>query len=156
RCGAPDFQQCLVGQAARLPSVLVASEPLALRTEQSMKHPDDTLVTPIYVKSDAAMPWPEDDKVFHVLTGSGLYLCRNHPFFRSCVPAPSWPSELAPQESFLDLHYPKIPRRRFEVVVGFFARIAELHGSEAAVLMVWDAPAKRLRLIAPEQVATVS
>jgi hypothetical protein len=121
-----------------------------------MRHPDDNLVTPIYVKSDREMPWPEGETAFHLLTSSGLYLCRNHPFFRSCVPAAAWPSELAEQQSFLELHYPKIPRRRFELIVGFFARVAERHGSEAAVLMVWDARGKRVRFVVPEQVATVS
>jgi hypothetical protein len=121
-----------------------------------MKHPDDTLVTPIYVKTQADMPWPDDEKAFHVLGSNGLFLCRNHPFFRSCVPASAWPSELAEQKTFIELHYPKIPRRRFEVIVGFFARVAELHRSEAAVLLAWDSSVQRLRLVVPEQTATVS
>lgn len=120
-----------------------------------MKHPDDQLFTPLYVRREAGMPWPDGERAFHVLGKNGLFLCRNHPFFRSCVPAPAWPSELAEQDTFLELHYPKIPRRRMEAVVGFFARVAELHGSEAGVLLAWDAVHERLRLIVPEQRATV-
>ncbi len=120
-----------------------------------MRHPDDALVTPIYVKSEPDMPWPEDEKAFHVLASNGLFLCRNHGFFRSCVPAPAWPSELAEQSAFLELRYPKIPRRRFELIVGFFARIAQLHHAEAGVLLAWDAGAQKMRFIVPEQTATV-
>jgi hypothetical protein len=121
-----------------------------------MKCPADRLVTPIHLKDQPDMPWPEDERAFYVLAANGLFRCRNHPFFRSCVPAPEGPSELAQQKAFLDLRYPKLPRKAFELVVGFFARVGELHGAEAAVLLAWDPAAGRVRLVVPEQVATVS
>src|SRR5439155_1382120 len=37
-----------------------------------------------------------------------------------------------------------------------FARVAEMHGAEAGVLLAWDARARRLRVLVPEQRATVS
>jgi hypothetical protein len=121
-----------------------------------MATPTSSGHTPVYVKDRADMLWPEEDKIFYLLAANGLFRCRNHPFFRSSVPAPEGPSELLEQATFLEPRYPLISRHRFEHVVGFFARIALLHGSEAAVLLAWDRTAQRIRVIVPEQVATVS
>ncbi len=120
-----------------------------------MKVPDDTLLTPLYVKTRPDFAWP-DDAVFYLMTGDGLFLCRNHPFFSSCVPAKRWPSELAYHDPFLVPRYPKLSRRQIEEVVGFFARVATLHGSEAGVIIAWDRTNECTQLIAPEQVATIS
>lgn len=121
-----------------------------------MSSTDDCLLTPIHLKVRDREPWPEGESVFYRLAGNGLYVCRNHQFFRSCVPAPDWPSELAEQKTFLELRYPRVPQRLFELIVGFFAKVGELHGSEAGVLLAWDANAQRIRPIVPEQTATVS
>lgn len=121
-----------------------------------MKHPDPRLHTPIYVKSDPDMVWPQDERVFYLLASEGLYLCRNHRFFSSCVPAPGFPCELATQRKFLRIRFPKIPRRLLEQIVGFFARIGAEHGAEAAVLLAWDDPAACVRAVVPQQTATVS
>ncbi len=120
-----------------------------------MKHENDRLATPLYLKEDDSTPWPESESVFYYLTKSGFFICRNNPFFQSAVPARRWPSELATQESFLHVRYPRIPRRQLELAVGFFARVADLAGAEAGVLIVWDSVAKRVSLVAPPQVATV-
>ena len=111
--------------------------------------------TPVFLKSDADFAWPEDETLFYLVAKDGLHLCRNHAFFRSCVPAERGPSELEAQEPFLVPRFPRIPRDVFERVVGFFDRVAELHGSEAAALLVWDQEEKRVRLVVPEQTATV-
>ena len=120
-----------------------------------MKHSTATLVTPIYFKTGPEMAWPENESVFYVLSRDGLFLCRNHPFFRSSVSAPAWPSELCSHDELLALSHPKVPRRLFELVVCFFDRIAELHGAEAAVLVLFEKSSKRVKLLIPEQVATV-
>ncbi len=114
-----------------------------------------SLLTPIYIKPRPDTAWP-DDPVFYLLTGKGLFLCRNHEFFQSSVPAPRPPAELAAQETFLAVRYPKVPRRLMEQVVGYFDRVAELHGSEAAALLAWDRQARRMEVIVPDQTATVS
>ncbi len=119
-----------------------------------MRFPEENLVTPIYVKTRSDMEWSQE-KVFYVLASSGLFLCRNHPFFRSCVPARGWPSELASQRTFLKLQVPKLPRPLLEVAVGFFDRIGEETGAEAALLLIWDEASKKVRLMAPRQRCTV-
>ena len=95
-------------------------------------------------------------RLYYVLARDGLYIGRNHEFFRSCVPAPAGPSELDEQEPFLEPNFPVIPRASMEQVVGFFDRIADLHVSEASVLLAWDRKAQRVRIVVPEQTATVS
>jgi proteasome lid subunit RPN8/RPN11 len=116
----------------------------------------DRPVTPVLVKTAADLPWPEDQRTFYILGRDGLYLGRNHEFFQSCVPARRGPSELEEQVPFLASRFPKIPRALFERAVGFFDRVADLHSAEAAVMLVWDRSARCVRLVVPEQTATVS
>jgi PRTRC genetic system protein A len=121
-----------------------------------MKISDAKLFTPLYLKLTPDMPWPEHEKVFYLLSRDGLFLCRNHPFFRSCAPTTAWPAELAAHASSLRLNYPKVPQRLFEKIIGFFARIGLKHGAEAAVLLVWNTQTKAVEVIVPEQTSLVS
>jgi hypothetical protein len=116
----------------------------------------DRPVTPVLIKTAAEQPWPDDQRTFYILGRDGLYLCRNHEFFQSCVPARRGPSELEEQATFLRPRFPMIPRAIFERAVGFFDQVADLHTAEATVLLVWDRKMKRVRLTVPEQTATVS
>ena len=36
----------------------------------------EKLTTPLYVKTDPDMPWPEDENAFYVLSADGLFFCR--------------------------------------------------------------------------------
>ena len=116
----------------------------------------DRPVTPVLIKTETDPPWPKEERIFYILGRNGLHLCRNHEFFRSCVPAPRGPSDLEEQTSFLVPEFPMIPRALFERAVGFFERMADLQSAEAAVLLVWDRAAGRVRLVVPEQTATIS
>lgn len=97
------------------------------------------------------MPWPEDESTFHLLTRDGLFLCRNHPFFRSSSPVSGGPAELAPHTPFIELNYPKIPQRMFEQILGYFYLVGKRFGAEAAVLFAWNLKTKAVELIVPEQ-----
>ena len=111
---------------------------------------------PVLLKNADGFEWPEDLPMFYLVARDGLYVCRNHDLFRSCVPANGGPRRLADQTSFLLPRFPRIPRELFEQSVGFFSRIADLHGSEAAALFYWDQGEQRVRLHVPDQVATVA
>lgn len=121
-----------------------------------MKVSDANLFTALYLKLTPDMPWPEHENVFYLLSRDGLFLCRNHPFFRSCAPTTTWPGELAAHTPSLRLNYPKVSQRLFETIIGFFARIGLMHGAEAAVLLVWNAQTKSVEVIVPEQTSIVS
>ena len=54
--------------------------------------------TPVLLKDSPDFDWPANERVFYVLARDGLYLCRNHAFFRSCVKARSGPSVLEDQD----------------------------------------------------------
>ncbi len=112
-------------------------------------------VAPVLVKTEAQIDWPEDAPVFYVLGRDGLYLCRNHEFFQSCVKTDRGPSGLEEQQPFLRPRFPKIPQDLFEQTVGFFSRVAERHGSEAAVLLLWDREEQQVRIVVPPQKATM-
>jgi PRTRC genetic system protein A len=114
------------------------------------------IFTPIYLKADPDMSWPEHEKVFYLLTKDGSFLCRNHQFFRSSVPTEKLPAELAAHEPFLNLKCPKIPQRLLERIVGLFDIIGERHGAEAAALFVWNTKSKIVEAIVPPQVSVVS
>lgn len=125
-------------------------------SKDEMKQAGNTLTTPIYLKTDPDAPCSDDDSVFYLLTASGLFMCRNHAFFRSCVPAHHWPSELAPHHERLDLdRHPKIPAEKFERIVGFFAAVATRHGAEAAALIVWNETTREVDFHIPDQQASV-
>lgn len=114
------------------------------------------LFTPFYAKLSADMPWPEQEKVFYLLTRDGCFLCRNHLFFRSSVAVERLPSELAPHDSFLRLSYPRLAQRQFERIIGFFDLIGERHGAEAAALLVWNTKSRAVEVIVPPQTSVVS
>jgi hypothetical protein len=120
-----------------------------------MKVPSEKLLTPIYVKVQPDMPWPEE-RAFYLMTSDGLFLCRNHPFFSSSVPVRNFPAELAGHEPSLRISYPKLPQRMLERVVGFFARVGLLYGAEAIVLLAWHKGNESLELIVPDQCSIVS
>ncbi len=115
----------------------------------------DTM-TPVLLKNSPDVPWPERTGVFYLLGRDGLFLCRNHEFFRSCVPAETGPSDLEEQRPFLEPRFPVIPRALFERTVGFFDRVAERHGSEATIVLAYDRTQHCVRLVVPAQTATVS
>lgn len=119
-----------------------------------METSESKLVTPIYLKAADRMSWPEDD-VFYLLSGNGLFICRDDRFFRSSVPARGWPAELSNQDTFIEPRYPKIAKPLLERIVGFFARVGEDFGAEAAVLLVWDRDERQVRLMIPKQRCTM-
>jgi len=105
--------------------------------------------TPVYLKTEG-FTWPKD-RMFYLMTSNGLMLCRNHPWFQSCVPAKKGPSELKEQTEFCRVSYPKIPRVLFEKAVGFFAAIHTKEGWESAVVLVWNSTTQSMELLCPEQ-----
>ena len=110
-----------------------------------------SLVTPIHLKTDENWEQPEGERASYLLAGNGLYICRRHRFFTSCVKTDRWPSELPDHKSTLRLNYPILPAALLEKVAGFFSVIAERHNSEAAVIMAWDNQTNQIELIIPEQ-----
>ncbi len=120
-----------------------------------MPSASDNLLTPIHLKIGDDFEWPKTERTFYLLTRDGLFLCRNHPFFRSSVRVDHWPTELKGHSPSLRLRYPKLPRRMMERVVGFFSIIGHHHGSEAAVLLAWNQSTESVEIIVPEQLGIV-
>jgi hypothetical protein len=117
-----------------------------------MKRIESDLFTPIFLKQSDQDSWPEEP-VFYLLTGSGLFLCRNHSFYRSAVPVRRWPTELAAQESLLEISYPLIPQALLELAVGFFDEAYKERGAESIVLLAYDRSRQVVELVVPNQTA---
>jgi len=109
---------------------------------------------PLYLKTDAQMPRPTDPE-FYWLTRDGTFLCRNHPFVASDVPARRPVKALAEHEPHCVVRYPKVKASTLEFIVGFFDRVYQLHQSESVVLLLWDLERKRYKIHVPEQEAGV-
>ncbi len=112
--------------------------------------------TPLLLAKDSAFTWPEHERHFTLIARDGLFTCRNHELFTSCVRAERGPGQLEAQHEFLEPRFPMLPRALFERSVGFFAEIARRHGAEAAALLYWDRAQRRVQLHIPEQTATVT
>jgi hypothetical protein len=112
--------------------------------------------TSVLLKTSSSLAWPEQEDVFYLLSCDGLFRCRNHEFFRSCVRAETGPSDLGEQRPFLAPRFPMIPQALIEEAVGFFDRVAEQHGSEATVVLAYDREDQSVHLVVPVQTATVS
>ena len=111
--------------------------------------------TPVLVKTSDEMTWPDEPRLFYILGRDGLYRCRNHEFFESCVKTDRGPSGLEEQRTFLRPRFPKIPQTIFETAVGFFSQVADRQNSEAAMLLLWDRRERQVRTIVPPQTATM-
>jgi hypothetical protein len=109
---------------------------------------------PIYLKTEANGSRPADAE-FYWMTRNGLFLCRNHPFFASDVPARRSPRALAEHQPACVLSYPRLSRPALEYIVGFFDRVFQLHRSEAIVLLLWNYQKRHYKLWVPPQEATV-
>jgi proteasome lid subunit RPN8/RPN11 len=96
-----------------------------------------------------------DDTEFFWLTRDGMYLCRNHLFFQSDVPARRMPRWLAEHRPTCRVMFPLLGVAALEYVVGFFGEVYRRHGAEAIVLVLWDLRRKRYRLCVPPQEAKV-
>jgi PRTRC genetic system protein A len=120
-----------------------------------MKASSLELITPIYLKLTPDMPWPTD-RAFYLLSRDGLSFCRNDRLFQSCVPARGFPRELAGQEPFVRLNYPRVPQRLLETIIGFFAVIGARHNAEAAAVLVWNRDRAAIEAVVPPQVSLVS
>lgn len=118
-----------------------------------MKSLDPQLITPIYVKLSPDDPLPPDTAC-HLLTGDGLFLCRNDRFFQSAIRADRPPSELAPQKETLNISFPRLTRELVEMAVGFHDWAFRTRGAESILLLAWNDHKQQVELIAPEQVAT--
>ena len=44
--------------------------------------PPDSTPT-VFAKTLSDQPWPDDERLFYLVAREGLFICRNHEFFRS-------------------------------------------------------------------------
>lgn len=120
--------------------------------------------TPVYVKSDND-EGRRDEPLYYLVTGSGVFVCRNAPSYSTDAPMdpePEWDFDkkkwrsrnrlpLPQHEPYVELRYPLVPRRILFEAVGFFKAVYKIHNSECLVLLLWDREERRYWLDAPDQ-----
>lgn len=109
---------------------------------------------PIYLKTDPNMPRPADPE-YYLITGSGTFFGRNHPFWQSDAPVKRSPRSLAQHQPYCKVDFPKLGVAALEYIVGFFDKVYQLHGSESIVLLYWNQVRQRYKLVVPQQEASV-
>ncbi len=112
------------------------------------------MTVPIYLKNDANMPRPHD-RQYYLVTGNGMFVCRNEEFWESDVPSSRTPRGLAGHRACCKVRFPKLGTAALEYVVAFFEQVYRVWGAESIVLLLWDTLRRRYRLCVPRQEATV-
>src|SRR5262245_39072927 len=93
---------------------------------------------PVVVKTaTAALP---DGPIGYVLAANGLFLLRRTDLFTACVPVDGGVPGLCPQDLFLRLHLPRLPRRLLERAVGFFRAVWDRWRGEGILIMFYAPP----------------
>jgi PRTRC genetic system protein A len=111
------------------------------------------LMTKIYYKESKDFQWPTD-KLFYLVASNGYFICRNHGWFRTCVPTDRGPAELEEQETCGEFNYPQIPKLLFEQAIRFFRYITRHRGWESALILVWNKQTESMELVCPDQKAS--
>lgn len=112
----------------------------------------ENLSVPIFLKrDDKEFKWPTH-KLFYILAGNGYFMCRNHPFYQSCVKVTGYGHpDLVDHDECLKHYYPPLPQAMIEDIVGFFGLVKDEHRAEAYVLLAWDMVEKEIKMLVPEQ-----
>ncbi|MBU1695064.1 MAG: Mov34/MPN/PAD-1 family protein [Verrucomicrobia bacterium] len=110
------------------------------------------MTIPVYLKQSDQDPEPRD-AVYYLLTGDGLFINRQAPFFSSSVPAPGGPPGLRRHQAWLENRFPPIPGPLFERVVGFFDLVCRRSSDEAIVMLTWHEK-RGYDVMVPEQRVT--
>src|SRR5262245_17316807 len=103
-------------------------------------------------KEGEPTPWAED-ALFYMLTADGLFVCRNHPYFTSCVPAGYGfgPVQLASHTPNLVNRYPRVPQTLIEQAAGFFSWANDAEIGEVALCILHNPETNDMSLVAPKQ-----
>jgi hypothetical protein len=111
----------------------------------------DTIISPFHIKAEDDEKIEETASVYYVIASNGIFRCRNHKFFKSCVKVDNPPAELGEQNTYLKLGFPKISKSDMELVISFFLAIAESCDGEAGVLLYWDEKEQKVLVYCPTQ-----
>jgi hypothetical protein len=86
-----------------------------------------------------------------VVASNGIFIERRTILFSTCSRVPRFPVDLASHAEECVLHAPPIPAAHAGVMLGFFRAAFELHGGEAALILLHDPVRRRYRWHCPEQ-----
>lgn len=112
------------------------------------KENDNNTTDGLHIKTDNS---PVKGAYNVIVARNGIYVSRETQWFDAVTKSNKPLNELAHQTIHANIRYPQITGAQLELIVGFFAAIADRDGSEAGVLYLWDTKKQRTCLSVPHQ-----
>lgn len=91
----------------------------------------------------------------YIVARGGTFLERRTALYHTCVHVEPTLPMLDGHEEFCRLACPPLPRTLVRVMLGFFRRAYEVHGGEAALVLLYDPVGRRYRWLCPPQTVTM-
>jgi PRTRC genetic system protein A len=86
-----------------------------------------------------------------VVASNGIFLERRTRIFTTCSRVTRLPMDLASHSEACVLHVPPIPAEHARAMLGFFRAAFDLHGGEAALILLYDPARRHYRWHCPAQ-----
>lgn len=103
---------------------------------------------PIHIKEqDSDLP---KDPIYYLVTGSGIFLVKNHPLFHSKTRVEEIPW-LPAEEAGFSFRGPKIPKATLAQVLAFFMAVWERYRTESIVVLYLKPEDRMYEVVVPRQ-----
>lgn len=114
------------------------------------------MLFPLYMKRRGiALPEPSGDETRYILADNGIFLERRSPMFVTSIRVSHFDLDLEVHDEFCQLTCGKIPHVMHRAMLGFFKYAHEVHGGEAALVLLYHPERKKFRWHCPEQIVEV-
>jgi hypothetical protein len=114
------------------------------------------MLLPLYMKRRGiALPEPGDEETRYILADNGVFLERRSPMFVTSIRISQYDLDLEVHHEYCQLTCGKIPHVMHRAMLGFFKYAHEVHGGEAALVLLFHPEKNTFRWHCPEQVVEV-
>jgi hypothetical protein len=106
---------------------------------------------PVYLKSGERLPRLRDNESRYVVADNGTFLERRTSMFSACTRISHFDLRLDHQDQYCVLHCGRLPRAMHRAMLAFFTAAHELHGGEAALVLLFHPERRLFRWHCPPQ-----
>lgn len=104
---------------------------------------------PVHIKeSETGLP---DDPLYYLVTGSGMFLVKNHPLFHSRTPVKEIPW-LPPEEAQFEFRGPPLPKVLLARALALFMSAWERYRAESVAIVYFRLGSQEYEIVIPRQV----
>jgi hypothetical protein len=104
---------------------------------------------PIVLKTSADAS--SDAEIYYVVASNGLFQVRKTECYEAVTRVTGTVPGLCPQEEYVEIDFPKLPRALVRKVLTFFRAVYERYGGEAIVILFYQPQTRTFRAVAPAQ-----